>query len=50
MAKRLSKAQERALDEIGQAGGHGIGPYSYLRTRTAEILAEGRTTEEEETK
>ena len=39
MSPRLTPAQAKALREIQQPGGHGIGPYSYLPEKTAEALA-----------
>lgn len=38
--KKLSQAQKIALAKITLHGGHGVGPFSGIRTRTAEILAE----------
>jgi hypothetical protein len=36
---KLTPAQEDALRQISQAGGHGVGADSYLPSRTAEVLA-----------
>jgi len=38
MAKKLSKAQLKALEDFAQAGGHGWGEYAYLGRRTAKAL------------
>lgn len=37
--KKLTKTQQAALKKIEQSGGHGVGPYSFIRSSTARVLA-----------